>query len=111
MSTRNEYGGSLPVGNVQALASNNSGEIPPLRYLRPELHSEEVLIDESLQIPTIDMRKLMLDDDDEMEKLHFACKDWGFFQVITNSSHSYYVSGHHTLILCFKERKKKKAKE
>lgn len=79
MSIRKEFGGSLPVANVQELASNNSGDIP-IRYLRLELQSEEVLVDKSLQIPTIDMRKLMVDDD-EMEKLHFACKDWGFFQV------------------------------
>ena len=79
MSIRKEFGGSLPVANVQALASNNSSDIP-IQYLRLELQSEEVLVDESLQIPTIDMRKLMVDDD-EMEKLHFACKDWGFFQV------------------------------
>ena len=78
--TRKETGGSLPVANVQALASNNSGDIP-IRYLRPDLQSEEVLVDESLQIPTIDMRKLMVDEDGEMEKFHFACKDWGFFQV------------------------------
>ena len=79
MSIRKEFGGSLPVANVQALASNNSSDIP-IQYLMLELQSEEVLVDESLQIPTIDMRKLMVDDD-EMEKLHFACKDWGFFQV------------------------------
>ena len=79
MSIRKEFGGSLPVANVQELASNNSGDIP-IRHLRLELQSEEVLVDKSLQIPTIDMRKLMVDDD-EMEKLHFACKDWGFFQV------------------------------
>ncbi|RVX00249.1 S-norcoclaurine synthase 1 [Vitis vinifera] len=70
MSIRKEFGGSLPVANVQALASNNSSDIP-IQYLRLELQSEEVLVDESLQIPTIDMRKLMVDDD-EMEKLHFA---------------------------------------
>ena len=52
-----------------------------LRYLRPELHSEEVLADETPQIPTIDMKKLMVDDDGEMGKLHFACTEWGFFQV------------------------------
>ena len=79
MSTRKDFGGSLPVANVQALASDNSGDIP-IRYLRAELQSEEVLVDESPHIPIIDMRKLMVDDN-EMEKLHFACKDWGFFQV------------------------------
>ena len=74
-----ELGGSLPVANVQALASSNSGDIP-LWYLRPELQSEEVLVDESLRIPTIDMRNLMVEDD-EMGKLQSACKEWGFFQV------------------------------
>ena len=77
MSTQSGF--FLPVENVQALASNNSGEIPS-RYLRPELQSEEVLADESIQIPTIDMRKLMVAED-EMGKLHYACKEWGFFQV------------------------------
>ncbi|CBI33969.3 hypothetical protein VitviT2T_002354 [Vitis vinifera] len=82
MSTRKDFGGSLPVANVQALASDNSGDIP-IRDLRAELQSEEVLVDESPHIPIIDMRKLMVDDD-EMEKLHFACKDWGFFQLINH---------------------------
>ena len=76
---RQKMVGSLPVANVQALASSYSGDVP-LRYLRPELLSEEVLVDESLQIPTIDMRKLLVDDD-EMSKLHLACKEWGFFQI------------------------------
>lgn len=77
-------GTSYPVTNVQALASNYSGDIP-LRFHRPELHSEEVLVDESLQIPTIDMNKLMVEDEDdnhEIGKLHLACKEWGFFQVL-----------------------------
>ncbi|RVW40664.1 hypothetical protein CK203_079188 [Vitis vinifera] len=54
-----ELESSLPVENVQALASNNP------------------LVDESLQIPIIDMRKLMVEDD-EMGKLHLACKEWAF---------------------------------
>ena len=72
MSTRKDFGGSLPVANVQALASDNSGDIP-IRYLRAELQSEEVLVDESPNIPNIGMRKLMVDDD-EMEKLHLPVK-------------------------------------
>ncbi|WJZ82616.1 hypothetical protein VitviT2T_002357 [Vitis vinifera] len=55
----------------------------PLWYLRSELQSEEVLVDESLQIPTIDMRKLMVEDD-EMGKVQSACKEWGFFQLINH---------------------------
>ena len=75
---RKGFGGSLPVENVQALASNNLKDIPS-RYIRPEIESDVVSIDESLKIPMIDMSKL--DHDDEQKKLHLACKDWGFFQV------------------------------
>lgn len=76
-------GGSLPVENVQALASKTLKDIPP-RYIRPETDFDEVSIDESHQIPVIDMNKLVanqLGHDNEMAKLHLACKDWGFFQV------------------------------
>ncbi|KAL5795241.1 hypothetical protein ACOSQ2_000061 [Xanthoceras sorbifolium] len=78
-----DFGGSLPVENVQALASNNLEDIPP-RYIRSEAESSEVLIDGSLQIPVIDMSKFVDDDNDELTKLHLACKDWGFFQLINH---------------------------
>ncbi|KAK8479721.1 hypothetical protein V6N13_073367 [Hibiscus sabdariffa] len=64
--------GYLPVENVQALASKNLDNIPS-RYIRPEIESDVVSADESLQIPVIDVSKL--DHDDEQKKLHFACKD------------------------------------
>ncbi|GMJ06059.1 hypothetical protein like AT4G25300 [Hibiscus trionum] len=73
--------GYLPVDNVQALASKNLKNIPS-RYIRPEIESDVVSADESLQIPVIDMSKL--GDDDEQNKLHFACKEWGFFQLINH---------------------------
>lgn len=31
--------------------------------------------------PTIDMAKLVSGVDDELEKLHSTCKEWGLFQV------------------------------
>ncbi|XP_050377943.1 S-norcoclaurine synthase 1-like [Argentina anserina] len=83
---KKDLGGSLPVENVQALASNNLKDIPP-RYLRPEAELEQVSIEESLQIPVVDMDKLVGDPlfhDDEMAKLHLACKEWGFFQLINH---------------------------
>nr|XP_043627330.1 S-norcoclaurine synthase 1-like [Erigeron canadensis] len=84
---RSEYGGSIPVDNVQALASKDLKDIP-IRYIRPEIESEEVLTDESLQIPVIDISKLIVAGqpgyDDELAKLHVACKDWGFFQLINH---------------------------
>lgn len=77
---RDDYGGSLPVENVQALASRNSKEIPP-RYLRSELEFDQVSVEDSLDIPVIDMNKLLDDHQDELDRLHLACKEWGFFQV------------------------------
>lgn len=82
----NNLGSSLPVKNVQLLASKNSKEIPP-RYVRPEFASEEILEVNSIQIPVIDMSKLVMGKvgyDDEMQKFHLACKDWGFFQVLNH---------------------------
>ncbi|PPS17667.1 hypothetical protein GOBAR_AA02890 [Gossypium barbadense] len=75
------FAGSLPVDSVQALASKNLKNIPS-RYIRPEIEFEVVPIDESQQIPVIDMSKL--DHGDEQKKLHQACKDWGFFQLINH---------------------------
>ncbi|KAG6636129.1 S-norcoclaurine synthase 1-like [Carya illinoinensis] len=85
---RVDYGGSLPVENVQALASNNLEEIPP-RYLWPEMEYEEYCsIEENLHIPVIDLGKLIgnqfTSPEDELEKLHSACRDWGFFQLINH---------------------------
>lgn len=80
----NNLGSSLAVENVQLLASENFKNIPP-RYVRPEFDSEEVLDDGSIEIPVIDMNKLgtgQLGYDEELQKLHLACKDWGFFQVL-----------------------------
>ncbi|XP_076958570.1 S-norcoclaurine synthase 1-like [Bidens hawaiensis] len=84
---RSELGGSIPVDNVQALAFKGQEDIP-VRYIRPEIESEEILVDESLQIPVIDISKLTLSGkpgyDDELAKLHVACKDWGFFQLVNH---------------------------
>ncbi|KAK9187698.1 hypothetical protein WN944_019096 [Citrus x changshan-huyou] len=79
---KNVYGGSLPVENVQALASN-SKDIPS-RYIRPELDDEQVLADGSLHIPVIDMSKLQDDDEDELAEFHLACKESGFLQLINH---------------------------
>ncbi|XP_022718088.1 S-norcoclaurine synthase 1-like [Durio zibethinus] len=79
--SRDGFGGSLPVENVQALASKKLKDIPS-RYIRPEVEFDVVSIDESLKIPVIDM--ITLGHDDEQRKLHLACKQWGFFQLINH---------------------------
>ncbi|KAG8644352.1 hypothetical protein MANES_11G121266v8 [Manihot esculenta] len=79
-------GGSLPVENVQALASKNLKDIPH-RYIRPDLEFDDVSVDEALQIPVIDMSKLVgnhSDHGDELAELHQACENWGFFQLINH---------------------------
>ncbi|KAI3453424.1 hypothetical protein Pfo_010087 [Paulownia fortunei] len=86
--SRRELGGSLPVENVQELASHNLKDIPN-RYIRPELDNN-VSVYESLQIPVIDMSKLCNEQsegyDQELAKLHQASKHWGFFQLINHGA-------------------------
>ncbi|CAI9095464.1 OLC1v1031419C2 [Oldenlandia corymbosa var. corymbosa] len=86
----NKFGGSLPVENVQQLASTNLENIPH-RYIRPEINPEDVIStdESSSQIPVIDMSKLASDSSDyaqEMAKLHQACEEWGFFQLINHGA-------------------------
>ncbi|WCJ20678.1 2-oxoglutarate (2OG) and Fe(II)-dependent oxygenase superfamily protein [Euphorbia peplus] len=76
-------GSSLPVENVQNLASKNLIELPS-RYIRPELEFDPISKDDSLQIPVVDMTKLGHQDENEMALLHTACQDWGFFQLINH---------------------------
>ncbi|KAF2322115.1 hypothetical protein GH714_006849 [Hevea brasiliensis] len=76
----------FPVENVQALASKKLKDIPH-RYIRPDLEFDEVSMDESLQIPVIDMSKLVRNQSghgDELGELHRACENWGFFQLINH---------------------------
>lgn len=79
-----EVGGSLPVANVQELASRNLKDIPD-RYIRSDLNIDYFSIDESLQVPVLDMSRLCSEPsqgyDEELARLHQACKEWGFFQV------------------------------
>ncbi|KAI3718357.1 hypothetical protein L6452_19224 [Arctium lappa] len=84
---RSGYGSSISVDNVQALAFEELKDIP-IRYVRPEIESEEVLTDKSLQVPVIDFSKLFVlgkpGYEDELANLHVACRDWGFFQLINH---------------------------
>ncbi|KAF8379118.1 hypothetical protein HHK36_028547 [Tetracentron sinense] len=82
MNRLDNLGGSLPVENVQELASRMFKDIPA-RYIRPEVESDVVSVDESLKIPVIDLNKLLHHQfcHGELAKLHSACQDWGFFQL------------------------------
>ncbi|KAI3831900.1 hypothetical protein MKX03_022272 [Papaver bracteatum] len=81
----------LSVPSVQELAKQSLAEVPA-RYIRadqdslsPNLSSIS-LIHET--VPVIDLKKILSPEpnigDLELERLHSACKDWGFFQVVNH---------------------------
>ena len=80
------FGGSLPVPSVQELANKALTTVPP-RYLRPELDppflNNSTTCSSTGDVPVIDFSRLVSGDfmDSELDKLHSACKEWGFFQV------------------------------
>ncbi|KAK9074935.1 hypothetical protein SSX86_003254 [Deinandra increscens subsp. villosa] len=81
---RSSLGVSLLVPSVQELAKEELIQIPS-RYVRSDQQPQ--LIPSPLpQLPIIDMERLKSADsvDHELQKLHFACKDWGFFQIINH---------------------------
>ncbi|CAN1283327.1 Protein SRG1 [Linum perenne] len=79
------FGKSLIVPSVQQLARECTDKIPP-RYERPQI--EPLVVSDNLdsvQFPVIDVEKLYDDDEDqELGRLHEACKDWGFFQLVNH---------------------------
>ncbi|KAJ9564903.1 hypothetical protein OSB04_000869 [Centaurea solstitialis] len=75
--------GSLPFPSVQELVKESLTEVPP-RYIRP--NQEAPVISSFSQVPIINMEYLSSTDskDSELEKLHLAYRDWGFFQLINH---------------------------
>jgi len=86
---RNPSGTSLLVPSVQELAKQNLSSVPQ-RYIQPQHQEQTVLSSQQpngiLEIPVIDMQRLLSQESSELEKLHLACKEWGFFQVYSMSS-------------------------
>ncbi|KAL3739745.1 hypothetical protein ACJRO7_021076 [Eucalyptus globulus] len=85
-----KLGSSLLVPCVQELAKEAITEVPP-RYVRTDQDHPFMRDDHGsllLQVPVIDMNKLSSSHEDlvesELEKLHVACRDWGFFQLINH---------------------------
>ncbi|KAE8647733.1 protein SRG1 isoform X2 [Cucumis sativus] len=75
----------LPVPCVQELVKSSLSTVP-LRYVRPDQDPPFEFTDASAEVPVIDMHKLFSNnfENSELDKLHHACKDWGFFQVINH---------------------------
>jgi hypothetical protein len=76
---------SLIVPSVQEIVKEPLTKVPE-RYVRPH-HDRPILstITPLPQLPVIDLSILLSQDlnlkGHELEKLHYACKEWGFFQV------------------------------
>nr|XP_009757210.1 PREDICTED: thebaine 6-O-demethylase-like isoform X2 [Nicotiana sylvestris] len=68
-----KIGSTLKVPSVQELVKQQIAV--PLRYIRDDI---EMPMTSSIlpQVPVIDMEKLLA-----IQRLHFACIDWGFFRV------------------------------
>ncbi|KDO52127.1 hypothetical protein CISIN_1g045260mg [Citrus sinensis] len=81
-----KYGGSLLVPSVKELAENPMVAVPP-RYIRPK-QDAPVISDNTLisKFPVIDMESLLSEEsmDSELAKLDFACREWGFFQLVNH---------------------------
>jgi hypothetical protein len=81
LNKMSKFGTSLLVPSVQELAKKNTTEVPE-QYLHPN-QDPIVVSNTTLQVPVIDLGKLLCEDASELQKLDHACKEWGFFQVST----------------------------
>ncbi|KAI3466784.1 hypothetical protein Pfo_023447 [Paulownia fortunei] len=81
------FGKSLIVPSVQELAKEPIANIPK-RYARPDQDPPILSDDDSNHMPSvtvIDLQGLLSigqSGNHELEKLHSACQEWGFFQII-----------------------------
>ncbi|KAL1357329.1 hypothetical protein HN51_009251 [Arachis hypogaea] len=79
-----KIGSSLLVPSVQELAKQSITQVPD-RYLVPK--QDTLIIPKTssfLQVPIIDLNKLLSEDAFELHKLDHACKEWRFFQLINH---------------------------
>ncbi|KAK2376032.1 hypothetical protein P8452_48156 [Trifolium repens] len=75
---------SILAPSVQELAKQGIQKVPQ-QYLQP--NQDPILVSNitSLtQLPIINLDKLLCEDNNELEKLDQACKEWGFFQLINH---------------------------
>uniref|UniRef100_M0ZTW7 Leucoanthocyanidin dioxygenase n=1 Tax=Solanum tuberosum TaxID=4113 RepID=M0ZTW7_SOLTU len=83
------------VPSVQEMAKNKLVTIPS-RYVRDNQDRSFVASSNNKEVPVIDMQRLINSSDHdsmnlELNKLHFAAKEWGFFQLINHGVNSLLV--------------------
>ncbi|RZC52763.1 hypothetical protein C5167_021199 [Papaver somniferum] len=86
-----KLGGTLFVPSVQELAKQSLAEVPA-RYIRDDHDTlgnnvtATSMMDQS--VPVINLQKVLSPEpiigELELERLHSACKEWGFFQVVNH---------------------------
>ncbi|XP_010433658.1 PREDICTED: protein SRG1-like [Camelina sativa] len=83
---------SIIVPSVQEMVKENIITAVPPRYVRSGQDKAEISSETGLrnQIPIIDM-SLLSSLDSEIEKLDFACKEWGFFQLVNHGMDSTFL--------------------
>ncbi|XP_063943070.1 oxoglutarate-dependent flavonoid 7-O-demethylase 1 [Daucus carota subsp. sativus] len=82
VATVTKLGRSLEVPSVHELAKEKMAAVPS-RYVRPDHEPALSRPNPGLEVPVIDMEMLLHGDkmDTELNRLHQACKEWGFFQL------------------------------
>ncbi|KAG7654568.1 Oxoglutarate/iron-dependent dioxygenase [Arabidopsis suecica] len=80
---------SILVPSVQEMVKDKMITTVPPRYVRYDQDKTEVVVHDSgliSEIPIIDMNRLCSSTavDSEVEKLDFACKEYGFFQLVNH---------------------------
>ncbi|XP_042519161.1 protein SRG1-like [Macadamia integrifolia] len=80
------FGSSLAVPNVQELMKVPINTIPP-RYIRTDQDPPIISGAATLPaVPVIDLHKLLSVESSDLERarLHSACQEWGFFQLLNH---------------------------
>ncbi|XP_042518828.1 protein SRG1-like [Macadamia integrifolia] len=80
------FGSSLAVPNVQELMKVPINTIPP-RYIRTDQDPPIISGAATLPaVPVIDLQKLLAVESSDLERarLHSACQEWGFFQLLNH---------------------------
>ncbi|MCL7046874.1 hypothetical protein MKW94_012716, partial [Papaver nudicaule] len=82
-----KLGNGLSVPCVQELAKHTLAEIPS-RYICTDENPLTVSVIDHETVPVIDLQNLLSLDPVigklELDKLHSACKEWGFFQLVNH---------------------------
>lgn len=82
------WGKSLPVPSVQEIVRNDPLRVPE-KYIQEQKDrplDSEFYFPALSEIPIINFSLLANGDEDELQRLDSACKEWGFFQVHTYST-------------------------